>query len=112
MLESFVINILAVTVVLGVMIIFHELGHFLAAKAFGVRVEQFSLGFGKRLFGVVYGETDYRVNLLPLGGYVKMSGEAISDSLTGEPWEFQSKPRWQRFIIALMGPLFNFILAI
>jgi len=112
MLESIVVNILAVIVVLGVMIIFHELGHFLAAKAFGVRVEQFSLGFGKRLFGVQYGETDYRVNLLPLGGYVKMAGEAVSDSLTGDPGEFQSKPRWQRFIIALMGPLFNFILAI
>jgi regulator of sigma E protease len=112
MLESIVVNILAVTVVLGVMIVFHELGHFLAAKLFAVRVEQFAIGFGKRLFGVQYGDTDYRINLLPLGGYVKMAGEAVSDTLTGEPWEFQSKPRWQRFIIALAGPLFNFVLAV
>jgi regulator of sigma E protease len=112
MFETFISNLLAFVVVVGVMIIFHELGHFLAAKFFGVRVEAFALGFGNRLFGVKYGDTDYRVNALPLGGYVKMSGETVSDSLTGEPWEFQSKPRWQRFIIALMGPAFNFLLAV
>ncbi|MGH9784128.1 MAG: site-2 protease family protein, partial [Terriglobia bacterium] len=65
-------NVLAVAVVLGVMILIHELGHFLAAKYFGIRVQVFSFGFGPRLFGFTRGETDYRVCLLPLGGYVKM----------------------------------------
>src|SRR6266851_3124622 len=112
MIETFIVNLLAVVVVLGVMIIVHESGHFVAAKYFGVRVESFAIGFGKRLFGIQYGETDHRVNALPLGGYVKMAGETGSDTLTGEPWEFQSKPRWQRFIIALMGPASNFLLAV
>lgn len=112
MFETAISNLLAFVVVVGVMIIFHELGHFLAAKFFGVRVEAFAIGFGKRLFGIVYGETDYRVNALPIGGYVKMAGETVADELAGEPWEFQSKPRWQRFIIALMGPAFNFLLAV
>src|SRR5690242_12837701 len=112
MFETFISNLLAFVVVVGVMIIFHELGHFLAAKYFGVRVDAFALGFGNRLFGIKYGDTDYRVNALPLGGYVKMAGETVSDELTGDPGEFQSKPRWQRFIIALMGPAFNFLLAV
>ncbi len=105
-------NVLAVIGVLGVMILIHELGHFMAAKWFGVRVETFSLGFGKRLVGWKKGETDYRISLLPLGGYVKMSGENPGDPLTGEPGEFMAHPRWQRFIIALMGPAMNIVLAI
>ncbi len=104
-------NALAVVVVLGVMIIFHELGHFLAAKYFDVRVEAFSIGFGKRLAGRQVGDTDYRLCALPLGGYVKMAGDNIGEG-TGDPGEFLSKPRWQRFFIAVMGPVFNFILAV
>ena len=94
------------------MILIHELGHFMAAKRFGVRVETFSFGFGKRLFGWRRGDTDYRVSLLPLGGYVKMAGENPGEPLSGDPAEFLAKPRWQRFIIALMGPAMNIVLAI
>jgi regulator of sigma E protease len=112
MLYVIITNLLAVVVVLGVMILIHELGHFLAAKYFGVRVETFSFGFGKRLFGFKKGDTDYRVSLLPFGGYVKMAGETTADEVTGNADEFQSKPRWQRFIIAMMGPAMNIILAV
>ncbi|HZQ91855.1 MAG TPA: site-2 protease family protein [Terriglobales bacterium] len=111
-LGSFLTSLGAVAVVLGVMILVHEFGHYAAAKFFGVRVEQFALGFGKRLFGFRKGETDYRVNLLPLGGYVKMSGENPLDTPTGDPREFLSHPRWHRFIIAIAGPAMNILLAI
>ena len=105
-------NIVAVMVVLGVMILVHEWGHFIAAKWFGVRVDVFSIGFGKRLWGWRRGDTDYRVSMLPLGGYVKMAGENPGEPRTGDPGEFLAKPRWQRFIIALMGPAMNVVLAI
>ena len=105
-------NIVAVVVVLGVMILVHEWGHFVAAKWFGVRVDVFSIGFGKRLWGWRRGDTDYRVSILPLGGYVKMAGENPGEPRTGDPGEFLAKPRWQRFIIALMGPAMNIVLAI
>ncbi len=99
-------------VVLGVMILVHELGHYAAAKAFGVRVDVFSIGFGKRLVGFRRGDTDYRISALPLGGYVKMAGENPLESRTGSPDEFMSHPRWQRFVIALAGPVMNIVLAI
>ena len=105
-------NILAVIVVLGVMILIHELGHFLAAKYFGIGVQVFSLGFGPRLFGFQKGETDYRISALPLGGYVKMVGENPGEENTSTGNEFQSKPRWQRFIVGVMGPAMNILLAI
>jgi regulator of sigma E protease len=105
------INVLSAVFVLGVMIIFHELGHFIAAKYFNIRVDAFSIGFGKRLFGRVHGETDYRICALPLGGYVKMAGDSIGEG-TGDPGEFLSHPRWQRFFVMLMGPVFNIILAV
>lgn len=111
-MNHFLVNTLAVAVVLGVIVFVHELGHFLAAKWFGVRVETFSLGFGKRLFGLRYGGTDYRLSLLPLGGYVKMAGENPLEEQSGAPGELLSKPRWQRFIIAFAGPLMNAILAV
>ena len=112
MIYNVITNILAVIFVLGVMILIHELGHFLAAKYFGIRVYVFSFGFGPRLFGFTHGETDYRVCLLPLGGYVKMAGEQAADETTGSDDEFQSKPRWQRFVVAIMGPAMNVFLAI
>jgi regulator of sigma E protease len=112
MVSSFLTDSVVVIVVLGVMVFVHEAGHFLAAKAFGVRVLTFSLGFGKRIFGFARGGTDYRVSILPLGGYVKMAGDDPSAVLTGDPGEFLSRPRWQRFVIILMGPLMNFALAI
>jgi len=112
MVSSFLTDVIVVTVVLGGMVFLHELGHFLAAKSFGVRVLTFSLGFGKRLFGFKRGDTDYRISLLPLGGYVKMAGDDPTAILTGDPGEFLSRPRWQRFVIILMGPAMNFLLAI
>ena len=99
-------------VVLGIMVLVHELGHFVVAKLCGVRVEVFSIGFGKRLFGFRRGDTDYRVSLLPLGGYVKMSGETPDAEHTGDPGEFSSHPRWQRILIGLAGPVANFLLAL
>src|SRR5580704_1453715 len=99
-------------IVLGFMILIHEFGHYAAAKYFGVRVEVFSIGFGKRLLGFTKNGTDYRISAIPLGGYVKMSGENPMDDRTGDPGEFLSHPRWQRFIIALAGPFMNVMLAI
>jgi regulator of sigma E protease len=106
-------------IVLGIMVLVHEFGHFAAAKFFRVRVEVFSIGFGKRLFGFRRGDTDYRLSLLPLGGYVKMAGEMGGDGTptggskpaAGDSGDFSAKPRWQRIIIGLAGPVANFILA-
>jgi len=98
-------------IVLGLMILLHEFGHYAAAKYFGVRVEQFAIGFGKRLIGFQHGGTDYRINILPLGGYVKMSGENPMDERTDDPGEFLNHPRWQRFVIAIAGPAMNVLLA-
>lgn len=120
----FLTSAISMLVVLGVMVLVHELGHFAVAKWCGVRVEIFSIGFGKRLFGVQYGETDYRFSLLPFGGYVKMSGEATTEkldrSLTGEEnmpvagdgRDFSAHPRWQRILIGLAGPMANFLLSL
>ncbi len=94
------------------MILVHEFGHYAAAKLCGVRVDVFSIGFGKRLVGFRRGDTDYRISALPLGGYVKMAGENPLESRTGAPDEFMSHPRWQRFIIAIAGPAMNILLAI
>ena len=112
---NILIDIIAVTIVLGVIIFLHELGHFLAAKFFRVRVETFSLGFGTRLFGFKAGETDYRISALPLGGYVKMAGEMpgeLAQQVVVRPGDLASKPRWQRLIIIVAGPAMNVILAI
>ena len=104
--------ILAFIFVLGVMIFVHELGHYLVAKLLKIRVDVFSLGFGPRLFGFKRGDTDYRVSALPLGGYVKMSGESYEDELTGGPDEFLSRSKPQRFAVAVAGPLMNIALAL
>ncbi len=99
-------------IVLGFMILIHEFGHYAAAKYFGVRVEVFSIGFGKRLIGFKKGETDYRIAAIPLGGYVKMAGENPMDDRSDDPGEFLNHPRWQRFVIAIAGPAMNIMLAI
>jgi regulator of sigma E protease len=118
------LSTVSMLIVLGVLVLVHEFGHFAVAKLFGVRVETFSIGFGKRLFGFRRGDTDYRISLLPLGGYVKMAGElggdgtipvsgaSASDTVTRDPGDLNSKPRWQRILIACAGPASNFILAI
>ncbi|HUK46493.1 MAG TPA: RIP metalloprotease RseP [Terriglobales bacterium] len=99
-------------IVIGFMVLIHEFGHYAVAKLLGVRVEQFAIGFGKRLFGFKKGGTDYRINALPFGGYVKMSGENPMDERTGDPGEFLSHPRWHRFLIAIAGPVMNILLAV
>jgi len=105
-------TVIELAIVLGIMVLVHEFGHFAVAKLCGVRVEVFSIGFGTRLFGFRRGETDYRLSLLPLGGYVKMSGEIPGEARTDDPGELENHPRWQRVLIALAGPIANFILAI
>ena len=109
---QFLIYPAAVALVLGVLIFVHEFGHYAVAKLFRVRVEVFSLGFGKRLAGFRRSDTDYRISLLPIGGYVKMAGENPMEDRTGDPGEFMSHPRWQRFLIAIAGPVMNILLAI
>jgi len=98
--------------VLGAMIVIHEFGHFIVAKFFGIRVDVFSVGFGKRLTGFKRGDTDYRLSLIPLGGYVKMAGENLDEAATGAPYEFQSKPKWQRLCVAVAGPVMNILTAL
>lgn len=104
--------IVPVAVILGFMILIHEFGHYAVAKLLGVRVEQFAIGFGKRLVGFRKGETDYRINAIPLGGYVKMSGENPMDHHTDDPREFLNHSRWHRFLIAIAGPSMNILLAV
>src|SRR6202795_816708 len=99
-------------IVLGILVLLHEWGHFIVAKWCGVRVDVFSIGFGTRLWGIKRGDTDYRVSALPLGGYVKMAGDNPLEERKGDPDEFLSKPRWQRVLIALAGPAMNIILSI
>lgn len=111
-MSDFLTSLVAVVAVLGFMILIHEFGHFAVAKWLGVRVEQFAIGFGKRLIGFRRGETDYRINAIPLGGYVKMSGENPMDERTDDPREFLNQSRWHRFLIAIAGPAMNIILAV
>jgi regulator of sigma E protease len=103
---------LYVVPVLGFMILIHEFGHYAVAKLLGVRVEVFSIGFGKRLIGFRKGDTDYRIAAIPLGGYVKMSGENPMDERTDDPAEFINHSRWHRFLIAIAGPTMNILLAV
>jgi regulator of sigma E protease len=139
-MHSAIIAAFSFFVVLGIMVLVHEFGHFAVAKFFGVRVEVFSIGMGKRLFGFKRGDTDYRLSLLPLGGYVKMGGDgtmdvstgdsAMQEVLTGEephrtatsetpatvsraldPGDLNAKPRWQRILIGVAGPVSNLVLA-
>ncbi len=111
-MSGFLTYLSAVCLVIGFMILIHEFGHYAAAKWLGVRVEVFSIGFGKRLLGFRRGDTDYRISALPLGGYVKMSGENPMDERSNDPGEFLNHPRWHRFIIAIAGPAMNILLAI
>jgi len=127
-MHDIVTNFIGFLIALGILIFIHESGHFFAAKLFRVRVLVFSLGFGKRLFGFRRGDTDYRVSVFPLGGYVRMAGDVpratatpqggafinppSEDEATGDPDEFLSKPKWQRFLILLAGPAMNLLIAI
>src|SRR5438132_5412892 len=111
-MNQVLISLVSVIVILGFMVLIHEFGHYAVAKLLGVRVEQFSIGFGKRLIGFRKGETDYRIAAIPLGGYVKMSGENHMDQRTDDPAEFMNHPRWHRFLIAIAGPAMNIALSI
>jgi regulator of sigma E protease len=107
------INIISFIAVLGILVFVHELGHFLVAKRSGVKVERFSLGFPPKMIGKKIGDTEYCISWIPLGGYVKMSGENPEEEKERwEPWEFMGKPIWQRSLIIFAGPLMNFLLAI
>ena len=99
-------------VVLGILVLLHEWGHFIVAKWCGVRVDVFSIGFGPRLWGVKRGDTDYRISALPLGGYVRMAGDNPVEERTGAAYEFLSRPRWQRCLIAIAGPAMNILLTL
>jgi regulator of sigma E protease len=107
-----VTTILAFVFVIGVLVFVHELGHYLAARRVGVRVLTFSVGFGPRVLGFTRGGTQYCVSAIPLGGYVKMAGETAEEGRTGQPDEFLSKSKWERFQILIMGPAMNILLAI
>ena len=134
-MHDFLVSAAAFLVLIGIMVVVHEFGHFAVAKLCGVRVEAFSIGFGPRLFGIRHGDTDYKVCLLPLGGYVKMTGEAPEQNLevpgtpsarqmleaganmrqviglSDDPGSFTNHPRWQRMLIGVAGPVANFLLA-
>jgi regulator of sigma E protease len=107
-------SILIFVIALGLLIFVHEFGHFLFAKLFGVKVERFSLGFGPKLLGFKWGETEYLVSAFPLGGYVKMFGEQRGEGDVPSPEahrSFSHKPVWQRFLIVFAGPFFNLLFA-
>ncbi|MFC1501545.1 RIP metalloprotease [Elusimicrobiota bacterium] len=95
----------------GVLVFIHELGHFLSAKKFGIKVEQFAFGFGREIVGYTYGETRYSICMIPFGGMVKMPGEYVDDA-TGSPDEFMSQAWYKRLIIAFSGPFMNYLFAI
>ncbi|HXW76824.1 MAG TPA: site-2 protease family protein, partial [Candidatus Eremiobacteraceae bacterium] len=104
-------RILVYVLVLGALIVFHELGHMIAAKRAGVTVAEFAFGFGPRLFAIERGGTLYTINLLPLGGFCRMVGEDTAEDGSADPGNFQHKPLYARFLIILAGPVFNFVLA-
>lgn len=118
LLISFLTSTLWFLLALSVLVFVHELGHFLTAKYFGMRVERFSIGFPPSIVGRTYGETEYVIGATPLGGYVKISGmidESLDDEHVDEepkPWEFRAKPVWQRIIVISAGVVFNALLAI
>ncbi|MCL4522475.1 MAG: RIP metalloprotease RseP [Acidobacteria bacterium] len=111
-MENFLRSAIALLIVLGPLILVHEWGHFVVARWFGVRVDIFSIGFGPRLWGRKRGDTDYRISAIPLGGYVKMAGDNPAEERAGAPDEFLSKPRWQRALIALAGPVMNILVTV
>jgi len=110
-------TILAFVIVFGVLVFVHEFGHFFMAKLVGINVETFSFGYGKRLFGFKAKGTDYRISLIPMGGYVKFAGEEALEGLKAsevkpKPGDFLAATRWKRFLVILCGPVMNLILAL
>ncbi|HEX6731402.1 MAG TPA: RIP metalloprotease RseP, partial [Pyrinomonadaceae bacterium] len=116
---SYLIVPIAFILILGSAVVLHEFGHFIVAKLLKIRVETFSVGFGPRLFGRKWGHTDYRVSAIPLGGYVKLGGDESNAPLEGQgatdipPEEmFNLRPRYQRIMVALAGPIMNILTAL
>ena len=110
---------LAFVFILGSAVILHEFGHFIVAKMLGIRVETFSVGFGKRLWGRKWGTTDYRLSLIPLGGYVKLGGDDSNAGIEDGGAEeiptrerFDLRPRWQKFMVGVAGPVMNVLTAL
>jgi regulator of sigma E protease len=106
-----IMTIVVSVISLGLLIFFHELGHFLMAKKIGIRVEKFSLGFGRELIGFTRGETRYLISVIPFGGYVKMAGENSAERGKGDSWEFNMRSVWETMLVVFFGPFFNFVLA-
>ncbi len=111
-LGNFMWNIIGAIIALGVLVTVHEFGHFVAARLFGVKVEKFSIGFGKKLFSFRKWDTEFRVSLIPLGGYVKMVGENPDEEILDEEHAYRTKTWWQRAVIAFAGPFMNLVFAI
>jgi regulator of sigma E protease len=109
---TFLLSIIIGIFILGIMVLIHELGHFIAAKACKIRVLAFSIGFGKVLLKKEHNGTEYRLSAIPFGGYVKMAGEHADDEHTGAADEFPSRPKWQRALVAVAGPVANYLSAI
>src|SRR5918997_3658742 len=119
MLETIYYWFIPFVFILGTAVVLHEFGHFIVAKLLGVRVETFSVGFGPRLFGRQFGTTDYRVSLIPLGGYVKLGGDESNASVEGAGESdiparerFDLRPRWQKFLVMVAGPVMNILTAL
>jgi regulator of sigma E protease len=119
MIENLLYWVLPFVFILGTAVVLHEFGHFIVAKLLGIRVETFSVGFGPRLFGKRFGPTDYRVSLIPLGGYVKLGGDESNASVEGAgesniplKERFDLRPRWQKFLVMVAGPTMNILTAL
>ncbi len=109
--EVNLLSLIYFLIVLGILVLVHEFGHFITAKKLGVRVERFAIGFGPKLWSIKKGETEYLICAIPLGGYVKMAGDEPGENIKGHEWEFLSRSVFDRFKILLAGPLLNYILA-
>src|SRR5829696_9888610 len=116
---TYLIYLLGFIFILGAAVVIHEFGHFIVAKLFRIRVETFSVGFGPRIWGRKWGTTDYRLSAIPLGGYVKLGGDESNAPIEGEgasdiPVEeqFNLRPRWQKFLVAVAGPVMNILTAL
>jgi len=105
------LSLVSFIIVLSILVIVHEFGHFIVAKKMGVRVEKFSIGFGPEIAGITKGDTRYSISIIPLGGYVKLAGETPLEGAKGEKWEYLSRTVGERMRIIFAGPLLNYILA-
>src|SRR3989338_1110148 len=105
------LSLISFLIVLSVLVLVHEFGHFIAARMCGVRIEKFSFGFGPKIISLKKGDTEYMLSAIPLGGYVKMAGDEPGEERTHEPWEYLSKVPLERFKIIFAGPFLNYALA-